>query len=116
MTRSDFILENQDYLDEDSLSVLEIVTDEQFAALVAATEATSSADPGVDNDLVRTYESIEDFESSRQKHWTECKTAKQCEFAGFSAMHYEGVQMFKGQARIDNLIVVDFGDFRITLH
>lgn len=116
MTRTDFLAENQTYLNESSLHVLEAVTDAQFDALVAATEATNNLEPGLDNSLVRTHETIEDFENSRQSHWTECRAAHRCEFAGYPAIHYRGVQMFRGQPRIHDLIVVDFGDFRVSLH
>lgn len=111
MTRIEYIEENKSYMNEKSASVLEVLTEEQFQMLVAATEKMGNSDVGIDNEITRTQETLEDWEDSRKKHWTECGKVT----ITTGAIFYEGVQMFKGQRRISQIAVLDMGEFRLTL-
>lgn len=116
MNRTDYIIENRKWLDENAIIVLEAINDQQFAALAEATESVFfTPEPGMACGLAQTFEGLENYENARIKHWRECGKASKREFAGFPAMHYENVQMMKGQPRISDLIIVDVGDFQVTL-
>jgi hypothetical protein len=111
MTRIEYINENESYLNEKSAYILDIISEEQFQILVAATVKMGNSDVGIDNEATRTQETIEDFEDSRKTHWRGCRKVTHASGAVF----YEDVQMFKGQPRMAQLAVVDLGDFRVTL-
>lgn len=67
----------------------------------------------VDDDLIRTAETIDNFKQARDGYnekgrMTEGKTGD-----GLAYIEIENCQAFKGQQRV-NLVVVDFGDFRLA--
>lgn len=113
---TDYLKDSADYIDDSSLAVIEGLTDQQFAALVKATDELSpgSSDPGIDNSVVRTAETLEDFYNAQKQHWAECGAREVLDVNGFSAVKFERVQMRKGQPRRD-FLVIDFGDFRAAL-
>jgi CRISPR/Cas system CSM-associated protein Csm4 (group 5 of RAMP superfamily) len=111
MTRIEYINENKTYINQKSLGLLENIDEEQFQSLVSATENMGNSDVGIVNEAVRTQETIEDFENSRNNYWRECSKVTR----RGNAIFYEDVQMYKGQPRMAQLAVVDLGDFRVTL-
>jgi hypothetical protein len=115
-TVTEFLAQADHYIDEESRSILEVLTDDQFAAVVAATDeycGGSDSEPGIDSTLVRTHETIGDFDASRAQHWNERGIRKVLEI-GVDAVKFERVQMIKGQPRHD-FIVVDFGEYRVVI-
>ena len=105
-----YIDENRAYLGN-SLDVLETLTQAQFDKLESATRAMGNNDVGIDNALIKTHETLEDFENSRKSHWRECRKHR----IENDAVFYSDVQMLKGMSRISEMAVVDLGDFRIVL-
>ena len=105
-----YITENRAYLGKD-IDLIESLTQAQFDKLSAVTELMGNSDLGIDNSLVKTFETIEDFENSRKTHWRECRHAKIADGVAL----YSDVQMAKGLPRISEMAVVDLGDFRIVL-
>lgn len=103
------------YIDDASRAIVESLTDDQFAVLVAATDELNSGcdQPGIDNGLVRTHETIADFDASRANHWRERGHREALDLAA-PGVKFEDVQMVKGQPR-RSFAVVDFGEFRIVL-
>lgn len=116
---TDYLTKNDEYLDENSAIVIEKLTDEQFNVLIAANDAFNgvyprgSSSPGIDCNLVRTAETLADFDDARTNHWQECALRKEINI-GVPAIKYERVQTHKGCQR-HNILIVDFGDFRVTL-
>ena len=116
---TDYLTENDEYLDENSAIVIEKLTDEQFNVLIAANDAfrgvypKGNSNPGIDCNLVRTTETLAEFDDARTNHWQECALREEVNI-GVPAIKYERVQTHKGCQR-HNILVVDFGDFRVTL-
>lgn len=116
---TDYLTENDQYLDENSAIVIEKLTDEQFNVLIAANDVFSgaypkgSSNPGIDCNLVRTAETLDDFDDARTNHWQECALREEVNI-GVPAIKYERVQTHKGRQR-QNILIVDFGDFRVIL-
>jgi hypothetical protein len=111
MARTDYIASIEKYVQPSTVDLLTSLTDEQFNRIVEATEMMGGSEPGIDNAMVKTHETLEDFDNSRRQHWAECRKAT----AGADYRHFEGVQMARGKARISDLVVVDLGDFRVAL-
>lgn len=111
MTRTDYIASITKYVQPETVDFLSAITDAQFNRLVEATEMMGGSEPGIDNAMVKTHETLEDFDNSRRTHWAECRKAS----AGADYRHFEGVQMARGKTRIPDLVVVDLGDFRVAL-
>lgn len=103
------------YIDEGSRAIVESLTEGQFDILVAATEEASGGgtEPGIDSTLVRTRETIADFDASRLGHWSERGDREEIDL-GAPAVKYERVQMNKGQPRV-SFVVVDLGDYRVAV-
>lgn len=116
---SEFLAQASHYIDEGSAAVVEQLTDEQFAIIVAATDEISSAsekgasEPGIDSTLVRTNETLIDFDTSRAEYWAE-RGSRQDIDLGAPAVRYEHVQMLKGQPR-HHFIVIDLGEYRVVV-
>lgn len=111
---ADHITENSSYLAEGTLAAIEGLTDNQFDTLVAAGDAVGlGEDVGVDFEVVKTHETLANFAESA-KGWTECRYRDEYEANGSSIVHYQEVQMFKGQPR-HSFAVIDFGDFRLVI-
>lgn len=112
---SEFLIEAAHYIDEGSRSIVEALTDEQFAILVAATDEYSGGgtEPGIDSTLVRTAETFADFDASRAAHWSQRGTREELALDA-PAIRFEDAQMFKGQLR-HSFIVVDLGDYRVVV-
>lgn len=116
MDAATYITENASYLDEASNATLAKLTQQQFEALVEISEDVGHGpDIGINNTLVASSESLEDFENSRKTSWRECGKASSNEFGGFPTMVYEGVQLFKNQPRINLIAVIQFDGFTVTL-
>ena len=115
-TVTDFLTQAAHYIDEGSRSIVEVLTDDQFAILVAATDEYCdgrNSEPGIDSTLVRTHETIADFDASRAQHWNERGSREVLEI-GAEAVKFERVQMLKGQPRV-SFIVVDLGEYRVVV-
>lgn len=112
---ADYLVEAAHYIDEGSRSIVEILTDDQFAILVAATDEYSGGgtEPGIDSTLVRTHETIADFDASRAAHWSQRGCREELRLDA-PAVKFEDVQMVKGQPR-HTFIVVDLGDYRVVV-
>jgi hypothetical protein len=110
-----FLEQAAHYIDKNSAAIVEKLTDEQFAFLVSATEDLTDGgnEPGIDSSLVRTHETLIDFDTSRSENWAERGARKDIN-VGVAAVKYEKVQVLKGQPRCD-FIVVDLGDYRIVV-
>ena len=115
MTRNEYIQENKSYLGEDQVGIIEQLTDDQFLAIVNFTKLMGNTDPGLDNTLVKTHETIADFEEARKNNWRECRKYTASTVKNFPAMLYENVQMVKNAPRKSQLAVIDLGDFRIAV-
>lgn len=114
MTKTaDYLDANRKFLSDGDVATLEILTDDQFDALQQAASDASLGDP-FEHGVVRTHETLDDFEASRQNHWTGCGNVSRLTFGGFAAIRYEGVQMARGEQRRD-FTVIDFGGFRAAL-
>jgi len=116
---TDYLTENDEYLDKNSAIFIEELTDQQFNVLIAANDAFNgaypkgSSNPGIDCKLVKTTETLAEFDDARTNHWQECALREEVHI-GVPAIKYERVQTHKGRQR-QNILVVDFGDFRVTL-
>jgi hypothetical protein len=112
---TEYLTEAAHYIDEVSRGIVEALTDEQFAILVAATDELNSGcdQPGIDNGLVKTHETFVDFDASRANHWTQRGYREELSLAA-PAVKFEDVQMLKGQPRL-SFIVLDMGDYRVVL-
>lgn len=111
---ADHIAENSSYLEEGTLAAIEGLTDEQFNTLRAAgDEVGLGEDVGINFEVVKTHETLADFAESA-KGWAECRYRDEYEVEGCEVVHYQEVQMFKGQPR-HSFAVVDFGDFRLVI-
>ncbi|MBK9496692.1 MAG: hypothetical protein IPO08_19760 [Xanthomonadales bacterium] len=112
---SDFLTQAANYIDDGSRAIVEGLTDDQFAILVAATDEWSGGgtEPGIDSTLVRTHETFADFDASRASHWSQ-RGCREELVVGAPAVKFEDVQMFKGQSR-HTFIVVDLGDYRVVV-
>lgn len=113
---TEYLNQNARYIDEGSRSIVELLTDDQFTVLVAATDeycGGSDCEPGIDSTLVRTNETIADFDASRAEFWNERGSREELAI-GVNAVKFERVQMFKGQPRQD-FVVVDMGEYRIVV-
>lgn len=114
MTKTEYLADNRIYL-RDQADLIEALSDEQFAALVAITEEMGNADPGIDNKLVKSHETLAAFDDSRLSHWSERGHRKQASAAGFAAVIYSDFQMRKGQSRRAAMAVVQFDGFIVSL-
>jgi len=114
-TVAEYLKEAAHYIDEGSRSIVEQLTEDQFNILVAATDALNDGcdQPGIDNGLVRTYETIADFDQSRAEHWAQRGYREELDIAA-PAIKFENVQMIKGQPR-QSFIVVDLGEYRVVV-
>jgi hypothetical protein len=111
MTRLDYIASIEKYAQPETVEFLRSLSDGQFERLVEATEMMGGCDLGIDNAPVKTHETLEDFDNSRDRFWAECRRTK----TGADYRHYQGVQMARGKSRISDLVVVDLGEFRVAL-
>ncbi len=113
---NNIILKEEDskWMDDNSVTAIETLPSDAWPVLVAACEElTGGLDPGVDCEVAVTHETIADFEASSKKY-RELKSLKHFEIAGKPAMEMTGVQLQKGDCRI-NLIVIDCGTRRAVL-
>jgi hypothetical protein len=116
---SDYLAQSSHYIDEQSSAIIEEMTDEQFRILMVATnemlgvgEMTQS-EPGIDNSLTKTNESIADFDNSRAIHWAEQGIREEMDI-GIPAVKYDRIQMHKSQPR-QTFMVIDFNEYRVVM-
>jgi len=104
------------YVGRNAAEALEGLPLAAWGALVEAVVDQNGAGsvPGIDCDVVKTHETLADFDSARVDAWSERGERAECSFAGFPARLYERFQTFKGQQR-RTVIVVDCGDARAAL-
>ena len=113
---SQFLAENEAYLDENTAAALSSLDDTAWPALVAALNKINcgALEPGIDCAVALTHETLEDFDDSRSKHWAERGTRTEHDCAGFKAVKYDRFQLRRGDTRRTQ-IVVDFGTIRAAL-
>jgi hypothetical protein len=61
-------------------------------------------------DLAETSETLDDFKAAASG-WAEGRLIDECEYGGFAALEFDGVQVAKGQPR-RAVTVIDFGNTR----
>lgn len=112
-----YIAANEQFIDENSAAALSSIPDAAWPAILrAADEINMGATlPGIETTVVKTHETIADFDASRSVHWVERGSRAEFEFGGFRAVKYERFQLHRGAPR-QSQIVVDLGDFRIAMH
>ena len=111
--RTEIIGDDANYMDDDSLATLEVLDDAAWPVLVEAARLAGAGDPGIDNDIALTHETLAQFDDSRNG-WTERGEREEIEVSGTAGRVYENIQVHKG-ARRCNLIVLDFGAQRVTM-
>lgn len=111
MTKTQYIEENADYINESSLAAIEGLNEAEFLALIETGSAGYGEDPGIDNEIAKTAETLADFDNSRAISWHEKGKRTECVFNGFAAIEYEDIQVAKGQQR-RSIVVIDFGNIR----
>lgn len=111
---SEYLADAGHYIDDGSRAVVEQLTDEQFAALAQASEYFCGEEPGIDSTLVRTHETLADFDDSRANNWSERGDRDEVAFGEYAGRAYERAQLTKGQAR-RNFVVIDFGGIRVVV-
>jgi len=104
--------DDANYMDDDSLAALESLDDSAWPVLVEA--ARIAGDPGVDNEIALTHETLDDFDASRRNGWSERGERREIEVGGVAGRMYTGIQIARGQRR-QNLVVLDFGNQRLTM-
>lgn len=114
MTKTEYLTENRAYL-RDQADLIESLTEAQFQALLAITEEMGNADPGIDNNLVRSHESLADYDDSRMNYWRERGGREEVSAASFDAVIYTDFQMIKGQPRRSAMAVVQFDGFTVSV-
>lgn len=77
--------------------------------ILAAFEAAGHEYLDMD-DLVKTNETLDNFRAAPAS-WSEGKLIDDCDYHGFAALEFDGVQATKGQQR-RAMTVIDFGDVR----
>ena len=105
------------YIDEGSRAIVEGLSENQFDIIVAATDeycGGTDSEPGIDSTLVRTNETVADFDASRANHWSERGSREDINI-GAPAVKFEKVRLFKGQSR-RTFIVVDLGEYRVVVN
>lgn len=115
MTKTEYLTDNRSYLGGDQVSLIETLTDAQFAALQSLTARMGNADPGIDNTIVKSHETLADFDASRLAHWRERGQREETAAAGFTAVIYSDFQMIKSQPRRSTMAVAQFDGFTISL-
>ena len=111
--RTEIIGDDVNYMDDDSLTALESLDDSAWPVLVEAARLGGAGDPGIDNDIALTHETLAQFDDSRNA-WSERGEREEIEVSGTAGRVYENIQMHKGERRC-NLIVLDFGAQRVTM-
>lgn len=108
-----YIEENRNYCGDEVLRVLEGLADANWQAVMQAAEAVHGigAEPGMSGGLVKTHETIADYDTAMRQHWNECSQRKQI---SDTLVLYRGVQAIKGQQRRD-FAVLDLGEYRIVV-
>jgi len=109
-----YVEENRSYLDDNSLIVLEHLTEAQFVVLKAVTKEMGNADVGIDNYPVKSRETLADFDAARANHWAERGSREASEIEGHQVVFYNRFRPLKGQQRRD-MAVVQFDDFTVSL-
>ena len=101
------------YMDDGSLAALESLDDSAWRILCKASHIAGAGDPGIDNEIALTHETLDNFDASRHG-WSERGERKEIEVGGVAGRVYTGIQIAQGQRR-KNLIVLDFGNQRVTM-
>ena len=102
-----------DYMDDGSLAALDVLDDSAWPLLCEASHIAGAGDPGIDTEIALTHETLDDFDGSRNG-WSERGERKEIEVGGVFGRVYTGIQIARGQRR-KNLIVLDFGNLRVTM-
>jgi len=109
-----FLAENGPYLSKSSAAAIESIPDSAWPSLLAAVEVLGGADPGIDCKVVVTHETLADFDGARATHWSERGLRTELMLGGFPAVNFHRFQLRQGEMRQDQ-VVIDLGDFRISL-
>lgn len=105
--------DDANYMDDDSLAALEVLDDSAWRLLCKASHIAGAGDPGVDNEIALTHETLDNFDASRHG-WSERGERREIEVSGIAGRVYKNIQTHKGERRC-NLIVLDFGAQRVTM-
>lgn len=115
MTRTDYIEENRPYAREECIAALEMMSDDDFAALVALDEElTGEGEPGIASRIVITSEAATSFDEARMSKWRERGQREEVTCEGRACVVYRDVQVAKGQQRA-NIAVMPWGDKSLVL-
>lgn len=107
--------ESVNYMSDETVSALEVLPEECWPALVAASEElTGDADVGVACRVAVTKETLDNFDASRDQYWTERGCRYELTFDDRHARHYVEFQTRKGERR-QQMIVVECGEWRACL-
>jgi len=101
-------------IDDQSAAAISQVTDEQWPAVLAALAFHS--DGAIDRDVAFavTRETLADFDSARDNHWSERGRRTEHRIDGLDALRFERFQLVRGTARRD-MTVLDLGTARLSL-
>ena len=116
MTVAEYLAENEKWLGERISANISQIADEKWPVVVAGCKIINAGatDPGISCDVVLTHETISDFDSSRQAHWSERGVRSEIECDGHKAVLFENFQRSKG-ARRTSILVIDIDDKRVVL-
>ena len=106
--------ENAEYMDDDSLEALEALDDTAWPILCVAAKFIDSEEPGMDTEIALTHESLDDFDASRQSHWSEKGEREEIQIGDVVGRAYNSIQTRRGERRC-SLLVLDFGPRRVTM-
>lgn len=111
-TKTSYLAENADNMDDDNAAAVEQIPAEMFAAVVAA--SLTGGEPGIDCDVAVTHETLADFDDARKNSWNEKGGREVAQVNGQTVHYYKNVQVLRGQRRTD-LTVIDCGEIRVVL-
>lgn len=101
------------YMDDGSLAALEVLDDSAWPLLCTASHIAGAGDPGIDNEIALTHETLDNFDESWHA-WSERGERKEIEVGGVAGRVYTRIQIAR-RSRRKNLIVLDFGNQRLTM-
>jgi len=114
MKREEYIEENAAYARNECIAALEMMDDDDFAALAALNEELAGDDePGISSRIVMTAGDVSSFDDGR-RDWRERGSRKPVEVNGRRCVIYRGAQTSKGQQRRD-LAIMPWGDGSLIL-
>ncbi len=115
MIRTDYIEENRPYARAECIAALEMMDDDDFAALVALDEElTGAGGPGIASKIVITSAPASSFDDARETSWRERGARDEVICCGRACVVYTDVQTAKGQQRA-SIAVMPWGEKTLVL-